>query len=324
MRLRRYTAADLPEAMARIRQSLGPDAIILSTDEELGGGVLVTAAVEDQAESDAESAVEELDPGSIAFLQKILEFHRPPRNLADCLLETAAAAPSTNWTLALSQSLAARFSFKTLEDQAAERPLMLVGLPGAGKTAAAAKLALAARLEERPVLLITLDGDKAGSLAQIHHFAQTLEAQVKEATTPNQLAAACASAAAGALILIDTAGCNPFEPDRLALLKDFSEASRAGLVQVVAAGGDSLEAAEVSAAFTSIGAAGLLVTKMDTARRLGAVLSAAGAGQLALTAFGNSPRIGEGLCIFTPRSLAELLAAKASQAAENDLVTEIT
>ncbi len=88
----------------------------------------------------------------------------------------------------------------------------------------------------------------------------------------------------------------------------------------VAAGGDSLEAAEVSAAFTSIGAAGLLVAKMDTARRLGAVLSAAEAGQLALMAFGSSPRIGEGLCSFTPRGLAKLLAAKASQAAENDLV----
>lgn len=48
MRLRRFTAPTMEEAMAQVRRTLGPDAIIVSTHEaRRGGGVEVTAAIED-------------------------------------------------------------------------------------------------------------------------------------------------------------------------------------------------------------------------------------------------------------------------------------
>jgi flagellar biosynthesis protein FlhF len=46
MRLRRFTAASLPEAMDQVRAALGPEAIILATQEEAPGQVMITAAME--------------------------------------------------------------------------------------------------------------------------------------------------------------------------------------------------------------------------------------------------------------------------------------
>jgi flagellar biosynthesis protein FlhF len=48
MKLRRFTATSMEEAMDQVRQTLGPDAIIVSTHEpRRGGGVEVTAAIEE-------------------------------------------------------------------------------------------------------------------------------------------------------------------------------------------------------------------------------------------------------------------------------------
>ena len=54
MRLRTFTAKTMPEAMARVRDELGADAIILSTGC-VAGGISVTAAL-DQGEAPAPAA----------------------------------------------------------------------------------------------------------------------------------------------------------------------------------------------------------------------------------------------------------------------------
>jgi flagellar biosynthesis protein FlhF len=47
MRLMRFTAPDMAQAMRQVRQALGPDAVILSTSRVSGGGVEITAAVDE-------------------------------------------------------------------------------------------------------------------------------------------------------------------------------------------------------------------------------------------------------------------------------------
>src|SRR5260221_5510330 len=56
MRLRNFTAPTMQEAMARVHQELGGDAIIVSTDDTVAGDVRVTAAV-DEAEPRLGSAL---------------------------------------------------------------------------------------------------------------------------------------------------------------------------------------------------------------------------------------------------------------------------
>jgi flagellar biosynthesis GTPase FlhF len=53
MRLKSFQAKSMSEAMRQIKETLGDDAIIVSTKEEAGGWVRVTAAVEQAAPAEA-------------------------------------------------------------------------------------------------------------------------------------------------------------------------------------------------------------------------------------------------------------------------------
>ena len=46
MKVMRFTAPTMAQAMRQVRQSLGPDAVILSTGRLSGGGVEISAAVD--------------------------------------------------------------------------------------------------------------------------------------------------------------------------------------------------------------------------------------------------------------------------------------
>lgn len=53
MRVMRFTAPDMAQAMRQVRQALGPDAVILSTGRLPGGGVEISAAADQAAQSAA-------------------------------------------------------------------------------------------------------------------------------------------------------------------------------------------------------------------------------------------------------------------------------
>ena len=56
MRVMRFTAPSMAQAMRQVRQSLGPDAVILSTGRLPGGGVEISAAVDQALNAAAENA----------------------------------------------------------------------------------------------------------------------------------------------------------------------------------------------------------------------------------------------------------------------------
>ncbi|MFH1035760.1 MAG: flagellar biosynthesis protein FlhF [Pseudomonadota bacterium] len=56
MRVMRFTAPTMAQAMRQVRQSLGPDAVILSTGRLPGGGVEISAAVDQALNAAAEQA----------------------------------------------------------------------------------------------------------------------------------------------------------------------------------------------------------------------------------------------------------------------------
>lgn len=92
------------------------------------------------------------------------------------------------------------------------------------------------------------------------------------------------------------------------------------IVFVAAAGGDPIEAAEIAEAYATMGARRMVSTRIDIARRLGAVLAAADAGRLTFAEVGISGAVAEGLAPLNPISLARLLlpnhAAVRDEAAE--------
>jgi flagellar biosynthesis protein FlhF len=307
----------MSEAIRLVRDELGPDAVILNTEAERGT-VKITAALDRTAilEPAPMLAAEPIDAIAAA-----LDFHGVPALLADRLLTVAESFLLDNARQALGAALRARFSFQPLQPKAIERPIMLVGLPGAGKTATLAKLAAAARAVKRPVTAITCDVGKAGAIDQLAVYAKAIGITAYQAKSATAMKRAVAAAPEGTLILIDTAGTNPLRAEDLVILADMASAAKAEPVLVLGAGGDVSESAEQGQLFAEIGCERMIATKIDAARRYGGLLAAAENGKLSFAGYGISPEIATGFEFYGADALARLLMpqdmAQMPKAAQN-------
>lgn len=291
MRLRTFTAASIGEALRQVRTALGEDAVILSTEQE-GKQVKVTAAIETAA---SPAAATRVVPESTEELESALRYHGVPRSLADRLLATAGDLEGGSPQQALTAALRAQFGFQPLTDRKPAKPILLAGLPGAGKSSTLAKLAARAKVNGWAATAITCDLAKAGAIEQLATYAKALEIPAYRAKDAATLRKAVTKADADGAILIDTLGTNPLKAGDLALLRELAEAAGAEIVLVMAAGGDAVESAELAAAYAEAGATRLVATKIDVARRYGGILAAAEAGRLAFAGVGTSPEIASGL-----------------------------
>ena len=310
MLLRSFTARTAAEAMAQVRRTLGDEAIILSTQDD-DGGVRITAALEPAEEAGGArggSAPPAAELEAADRVADVLDHHRVPRGLADRILNLAAGHAGDDWMMAFAAALDHTLTFKPLGDLGPERPVMLIGPSGAGKTVTAAKLCACARLAEARSLLITLDAGKAGGRAQADTFARALGARLVCADDPQAVAAAAAGRAADEIAVIDTIGCNPFDAAERSLLRETAAAAGADLVLVMPAGGDPAEAADAALAFAEAGARWMIPTRLDAVRRFGGTIGAAHVSGMSLLAAGVSRHIGGGLIGVNPVSLARLLA----------------
>jgi flagellar biosynthesis protein FlhF len=185
-----------------------------------------------------------------------------------------------------------------------ERPVLLAGPPGAGKTTTAGKFATRALLSGAPPLLVTSDSNRAGAAEQLAAFARILGTGMAMAATTEALLKALRGRRPGQPVVIDTAGTDPFDAEEMARLSAFARAVDAEMVLVLPAGLDPAEAAEIARIYAVAGCRLLLPTRLDQARRLGSVLAAAWGGPLALTEGGIGPGPAGGLLPLTPETLA--------------------
>jgi flagellar biosynthesis protein FlhF len=290
MRLRTIRAPRMAEAMAMLRAELGEDAVILST-RRVAGGVELTAA----QETEDEPLVIAPDAAAPTALPPELRRHNMPPALAQRL----AGAP-------LRTALAQEFRFARLPLDPG--PLLLAGPPGAGKTLSAAKLATRLVLAGTPPLLVTADGRRAGAAEQLAAFARVLGLSLAVASTPASLAKALARRAPGQPALVDMPGCDPFDAAAARRHAALADVVRGAAVLVLPAGLDAEEAAETARAFHLLGCRHLLPTRLDATRRLGGVLAAAAAADLALTEAGTGQDVATGLTRLDADWLAQRMA----------------
>ena len=307
MRLKTYSAPTLAKAMELVRQEMGENAIIVSTQTGLdGSGARVTAALEDPAADEAAFGNWNGDARDTEEdLRGVLAFHGVPPAIADRLFDASRGFEGEGSVMALAGALDTVFSFKPLTDKACARPLMVVGPPGAGKTIATAKLATRARRAGHRPLVITTDTRRAGGVEQLQAFTRILGLDLATATSPAALAEAAATAGAG--VLIDTPGTNPFGDIEMEDLRELVRAADAEPLMVLAAGGDAMEAADMATSFVAIGARRLIATRLDIARRLGGLIAAAAVPGVSFTEVSISPHVADGLTAINPVSLARLL-----------------
>lgn len=298
MRLKLFHAATMAEAMAQIRAELGADAIILE-QRRTRHGVEITAALEPEEPL----LIQPLNSATAFTPSGPLEFHNIPTSLSLSLARGA-----------LPESLAEVLAFAALP-LGRDRPLLLAGPPGAGKTLTTAKLTARLVMGGTAPLVITTDGQRAGAVEQLAAFTRVLGVTLAVAPTPAMLTKALSHRSPGQPVLIDTAGCDPFHDDQARHLRQLALQAGADMALVLPAGLDPAEAADLARAFAALGAQHLLPTRLDAARRLGGVLMAAKAGPLALTEAGIGPEVADGLETLTPEGLASRLLASAQRGA---------
>lgn len=351
MQLRTFLAKDMKDALCAMRAELGEEAIIVASETMKDGTMLLRAGIEGTQKAaaseeeiprpatDAANAVGA--PGSFDARYKealvmrlrvpradvsnpprpfdrdqlfcVLRTHRTPDTLCKILVDAAETSGIPDLKLALAAALD---RFMQASSATANDPtgLILIGSPGAGKTAVAAKLAAQHRLAGMPVVLAATDTQTAGQIARLEDFAACLDVPFVIAPTPEALSEETREASrAGALLIADCAGCDPRGPLSADLVR-FLAVGRLQIAGVVSAACDAEEAGEIAAALTKLGATKLIVTGLDLARRKGALVALACSG-LGLVQVTASPYLADGLETLTPLALSRALLAGAASGA---------
>ncbi|MFA5592515.1 MAG: GTPase [Micavibrio sp.] len=328
MRLKSFTAGTMKEAMQMIRDTLGEDAILLSTREENGGKtVRVTAAVDKDAEATMPRAIEDIvfddwqaedgNDDSMTAIEEITETmirHAVPEDVLDAVISTASMIGFGDSREMLNASLSQMFEFSPLPSKNYGRPILLAGPPGAGKTLAAAKIAARGALGGQDMAVITTDTVRAGGVEQLEAFTRLMQIDLKKAANPKELAARIAEARGADQIIIDTAGVNPFDPESVKPLARLIQAAECDPVFVMPAGMDAEESGEMARVFSMLGAKMMVPTRLDVARRLGSLLSAAHQGGLSFAELSNTAKVADGLMPLSAARLSQLLMPRAEHA----------
>jgi flagellar biosynthesis protein FlhF len=196
---------------------------------------------------------------------------------------------------------------------------MLVGMPGAGKTMVAAKIAARGAFTGQKVGVITTDTQRAGGVEQLAAFTRLLKLDLVETEDRATLADGLLTQTGCCQVVIDTAGVNPFSADDVAGLSALLQAGEIEPVLVLPAGGDPQEAGEIGRIFADIGVQRLIVTRLEMTRRLGGLLSAAHTGGLAFADASLTSKVADGLTPVNPVALARILIASKEEDASAPL-----
>lgn len=337
MKLRTFTAPDVPTAMKMVREAMGDDAIILSSHpDKIKRTVTITAALEAKEEplpmrppppsaSSLRSAAAKPSPAAsedwLDDLSYLLRFHSVPEALAGRLIYRARNleldkifalqrfSPNESRSpveqKALARLLSEVFRFDPLPVHETALRLMVVGPPGAGKTLAVAKLATQMAMKGGKLTVITTDTRRAGGIEQLSAFTDILRVPLAVAESPAELASILRELSPGARALIDTAGCNPYAREDLNELTAFICVDGFEPVLALPAGMDGLEAVDAVRSFAFPAIRRMLITRADAARRFGSLLASADAGKLSLSNISDSPRVAEELTPAEPARLAQ-------------------
>ena len=319
----------MEEAIAQVRAELGDEAVIVSTyGGRRGRGVVVNAARDNPA-ADLEFERALAAETSTAYpeneISRALGFHGLPDRLVSQCLGAAQDITPDDPVLSLASAIDSVFNFQPLAETS-DRPMMLIGAPGAGKTVMTAKIATRAVLAGLQVRVMTTDTVRAGAVTQLSAFTDILKTDLATASTPKELRQKLDASDDPGLTIIDSPGAGAFQEAEMADIRAFIDAADAEPVFVLAAGGDPAEAGEAAEAFAALGARRMIVTQVDLARRLGGILAAADTASLAFAGISISPFVAQGVGSLNPVSLARLIlrdpASLSSAALNQDTAAE--
>lgn len=176
--------------------------------------------------------------------------------------------------------------------------IAIVGPTGVGKTTSIAKIAarFAMRHGNRNVALVSMDNYRVGAHEQLLNYARILNVPMKVASNAEELNRALTSLYDKKLVLIDTAGMSQRDmrlSEQFSNLREGSPLIKVYLTIAATAQLKTLE--ETVRAFSKVDLTGAIITKLDEATALGAVLTVMIRNQLPITFLGVGQRVPEDL-----------------------------
>jgi flagellar biosynthesis protein FlhF len=174
----------------------------------------------------------------------------------------------------------------------------VVGPTGAGKTTTIAKLAARWCMlhGNEGLALVSTDGYRVGAREQLNTYARILKVPMHAANSGKELAQVLERLKSKKLILIDTAGTGPRDArlsEQLAVLR--LGAANAKVLLALPAQGEGNALDEIVCAFARINPIGCIITKVDEAASLGAVISATLRHKLKIAYVCNGQKVPEDL-----------------------------
>ncbi|WP_296557546.1 flagellar biosynthesis protein FlhF [Pigmentiphaga sp.] len=180
----------------------------------------------------------------------------------------------------------------------------IVGPTGVGKTTTTAKLAAhcVVRYGTAALGLISTDQHRIGAVDQLHTFGRMLGVEVYAAKGASDLDVLLASMADRKLVLIDTAGVSQRDTHMARHLQSISGEGVKRLL-VMPGGSHAEQAEDIVSGYSAGGLAGMVVSKLDEAVRLGGVLDAAIRHRVPLHYMTNGQRVPEDIHVANARLL---------------------
>jgi flagellar biosynthesis protein FlhF len=306
MHIKRFTAANMTDALALVKEALGDDAVILANrrvEDEQGKNLIeVTAATDTplQTSHATEGYVEEQKSRleshkkfekipenfpemarDASDLQKLLDKHGILPNISKRIDNAVKALAETGFDdldtldMVLGKMITFEAPAKTVKKG---RFHVFVGPTGAGKSTTICKLAAQKKIDRHTIALVTLDNQKIGGFEQMAIFASALKEEAHLMKTSKDWENIQKKLVGKDYIFIDTPGINVFNTDQVNSLKKRLETiglQNASVHLVLPASLNPLEMAAMPAALAALHPESILFTKFDETTYLGGLTNVA-------------------------------------------------
>ena len=325
MNERTFRAERFQDAVARVKQELGPDAVILETKQlrgssALGGrGQVEVRAVAPETAASLGIEFASVPSSGVEFIERRLSRMGVPASAAKSIAKRVnRLLPRDPQTLAechpvLAQALEEAMIFGEPVTNSGVRCVALVGATGVGKTTTIAKLAAhSALVSQRRVGLVSIDQYRVGATEQLQCFADLIGCPMHIAHDTSSLEIALRKLENADLVFIDTAGRSPKDRVALANMAECLYGVQEP-VEVQLCIPASTRDGELQVAIdrhSILRPTKLISTKLDEALYPGAIIAAQVLGGLPLTYFTTGQRVPEDIERANAARLADLMCGE--------------
>ncbi len=319
MKIKKFQAKNMGEALGMIRDSLGEDAVILSQEKitgETGTMLEVTAAIETEKKEDAPAAIPLRPKTQRAThgLEAILNQHGIDEEISTKVTRAISALEETGFdssdTLDMVLGKIVPFAAPA-EAFDKSKTHVFLGPNGSGKTTTLCKIAVQKKMNNQSIGLITLDFGKIGAFEQINIFAKAIGEKAYMVSSKEDWDKVPQSVKNADYLLIDTPGLSPYKKDQVSSLA--STLQELGLkdlqLHLVAPGSlHDKELLMLPSAYAALTPDTLIFTKLDETMHYGGLINLAVSSGLKVCYITDGPNIPDDLVELDAASLAQKIS----------------